>query len=121
VFELGHALAERGVLGPEPGDCGGGLLVAPHTAAGDAAPRRADALRLAARQGAAADRAVTDLWRRTYITRRDFGSGDKGHPYGVAGVRGSEGMRTGSAPQLRNVAAGGGGEAPRAPRATGRC
>jgi hypothetical protein len=62
ALELADPLAEGGVLGEKPG--------APVR---DATARGANALRLAARQGAAADRAQTGLWRRTYVTRRDVG------------------------------------------------
>ncbi len=77
AFELADPLAEGGVLGEEPSERGSGLLVALRAPGRDAAARGADALRPAARQGAAADRAQPGLWRRTYVTRRDFGPGDR--------------------------------------------
>jgi hypothetical protein len=61
ALEFADPLPEGGVLGEEPGQRGGCLLVAPRPPGRDAAARGADALRPAARQGTAADRAQTGL------------------------------------------------------------
>jgi hypothetical protein len=59
----------------EPGDRGSGLAGPRHPPADDAAPGGADALRAAPGQRAAADRAQTGVYRRTYVRRWDFGHG----------------------------------------------
>ena len=48
------------------------VSVAPRPPADDATAGGADALRAAARQGPAADRAQTGVWWRTYVSRHDF-------------------------------------------------
>jgi hypothetical protein len=78
ALELAHALAQGRVLGLELGKRGARRLGARLPPLGDAAPRGADTLRAAACQGAAADRAQTVVWRRTYGTGRDFGAGPRG-------------------------------------------
>ena len=72
AFELGHALAEGGVLGLELGERGGGLRS--RVCRQRAMRHRGEqtCFGLAAHQGAAADRAEAGFWRRTCVTRRDF-------------------------------------------------
>ena len=79
-LELAHALAEGRVLGLQPGDRGGGRRGARLPPAGDAAPRRTDPLRASTRQRPTTDPAQTEVWRRTYVTGRDFGAGPRGRP-----------------------------------------
>jgi hypothetical protein len=59
ALELAHTLAQGRVFSLEAGECGGRRLGTRLSPLGDAAARGTDALRAAARQEAAADRAQT--------------------------------------------------------------
>jgi hypothetical protein len=75
ALELAHAPTEGRVLSLEAGERRGGLIGARLPPGGDAAPGRADPLRASTRQRPSTDPAQTEVWRRTYVTGRDFGAG----------------------------------------------
>jgi hypothetical protein len=73
ALELADPLPEGCVLGEEPGERGRSLNRVRLSPASDAAPGGADALRAAARQGPAANRAQTGVRWRTYVSRQGQG------------------------------------------------